>query len=271
MSKVRPEVPEEVAARLLFDSDRTCCVCRIPGKHLQIHHIDEDHSNHDPANLSAVCFDCHGDTQIRGGFGRKLDAAQVRQYRDDWHQRVAKRRDTADYIASARAVGVTITSFGAKPTAGTMVAEASASGLKGESDLLAYIRALPAVRTEAYRRAHELWDTGVTAKMMQASHDVIDVLERALVHLASWYPRKHFGDGDPAEYMNAMTASRFQWHRASLEPRGSGTGGTIVGPRAAAAVMDDLEDMITDMVHSLTMLEDSFDYRAWEVLWRTSK
>lgn len=82
--KKRIPIPTDLAAQVLFLSDRTCCVCRTKGKPVQIHHIDEDPSNNQPANLSTLCFDCHRETQIRGGFDRKLDADQVILYRNDW-------------------------------------------------------------------------------------------------------------------------------------------------------------------------------------------
>lgn len=90
--KARVEIPREVAARVLFLSDRTCCVCREEGKPVQIHHIDDDPSNNALSNLSVLCFDCHRETQIRGGFDRKLDADQVVLFRDDWHALVSQRR-----------------------------------------------------------------------------------------------------------------------------------------------------------------------------------
>jgi hypothetical protein len=43
--KERVEIPAEIAARVLFLSDRTCCVCRVIRKPVQIHHMDEDPSN----------------------------------------------------------------------------------------------------------------------------------------------------------------------------------------------------------------------------------
>lgn len=92
----RIEIPEEVAARVLFISDRTCCVCREPRKPVQIHHVDEDSSNSVEANLAVLCFDCHHLTQIRGGFDRKLDARQVILYRDDWYVVVERRRHGPD-------------------------------------------------------------------------------------------------------------------------------------------------------------------------------
>ncbi|MBI6780070.1 HNH endonuclease signature motif containing protein [Pseudomonas syringae] len=82
--KKRIPIPTDLAAQVLFLSDRTCCVCRTKGKPVQIHHIDEDPSNNLASNLSTLCFDCHRETQIRGGFDRKLDADQVILYRNDW-------------------------------------------------------------------------------------------------------------------------------------------------------------------------------------------
>lgn len=91
--KARKNVPEDVAASILFMSDRTCCVCNERGKTLQIHHIDDNPSNNSFENLAVLCVEHHNETLLQGGFGRKLDAAQVRMYRDDWHNRVQARRD----------------------------------------------------------------------------------------------------------------------------------------------------------------------------------
>jgi hypothetical protein len=90
--KERVEIPKDVAARVLFLADRTCCVCRQEGKPVQIHHLDDDPSNNALPNLSVLCFDCHRETQIRGGFDRKLDADQVLLFRNDWYALVSQRR-----------------------------------------------------------------------------------------------------------------------------------------------------------------------------------
>ena len=49
--KERTPIQPETSADALFESDHTCCVCRTPGKSVQIHHIDEDPSNNDRLNL----------------------------------------------------------------------------------------------------------------------------------------------------------------------------------------------------------------------------
>src|SRR5215468_4347099 len=94
--KDRTPVPEDVRTLLMFRSDRTCCVCRERGQPIQIHHIDEDPGNNNPTNLAVLCLHCHNETQIRGGFGRRLDAAEVKVFRDEWDLRVEQRRETAD-------------------------------------------------------------------------------------------------------------------------------------------------------------------------------
>jgi hypothetical protein len=91
--KMRTPIPNDVAAEVLYRSDRTCCVCREPRKPVQIHHLDEDPSHNDPDNLAVLCLECHDDTQLRGGFGRKLNADLVRLYRDEWLALVDRRRN----------------------------------------------------------------------------------------------------------------------------------------------------------------------------------
>jgi len=88
----RLSIPPEVAAKVLFLSDRTCCVCHTKGKPIQIHHIDGNPSNNDINNLALLCLDCHNETQISGGFHRKLDADQIKIYRDDRMNLVGRER-----------------------------------------------------------------------------------------------------------------------------------------------------------------------------------
>jgi hypothetical protein len=92
IKKPRTSIPSETAARVLFEANRTCCVCRIRSKPVQIHHIDNNPTNHLRPNLATLCFDCHRETQITGGFDRKLDSDQVVLYRDDWVSLVAQDR-----------------------------------------------------------------------------------------------------------------------------------------------------------------------------------
>ena len=95
-------IPAEIAAHALFQSDRTCCVCRQRSKPVQIHHVDGNHDHHDLENLAVLCLECHMETQLQGGFFRKLDAIQVTLYRDEWvarHGRNGARPSTPEVYA----------------------------------------------------------------------------------------------------------------------------------------------------------------------------
>lgn len=122
MAKTRIAIPSDTAAAIQFRSNRTCCVCRERGRPTQIHHLDEDPSNNDPDNLALLCLLCHEETQVTGGFGRKLDAHQIRAYRDDWFDCIQKSRNTAESISAEghsvelkRASGVTARSPEIRP------------------------------------------------------------------------------------------------------------------------------------------------------------
>lgn len=91
----RKLIPSSIAAQVLFNSDRTCCVCREKDKSVQIHHIDGNNADFNISNLAVLCLDCHTNTQISGGFHRKLDAEQIILYRDDWISIVAQNRAKA--------------------------------------------------------------------------------------------------------------------------------------------------------------------------------
>jgi hypothetical protein len=98
----RTRIPAAIQAKVQFDSDRTCCVCRTPGKPIQIHHIDDNPANHAYVNLAVLCRDCHDLTMIRGTFNRRLDADVVTLYRDDWIGLVAQHRPDSSSRAAVR-------------------------------------------------------------------------------------------------------------------------------------------------------------------------
>lgn len=262
MTKTRVSVPSDLAADVMFALDSTCCVCRERGKAVEAHHIDEDPSNNTPANLAVLCLECHNQTQVSGGFGRKLTDTLVNKYRDEWLARVIQRRDAADRAAVEKMVGPAVAASGG-PVATVPYSKDRADAI------LAYVQSLPDLRAGLRKKAQSGWDTGVTATMVQASYDYIDALQSVLVTLTGFYPPGSFGD-DAHRFFSQMIASRFRWHRAHSEPHGPGTGGTIVNVICSGNVVDDVEKMVEDIAHSLVGYDDRFDWRGWPSRWRAN-
>jgi len=92
MKKTRLPVPAGVADEVLYRNDHTCCICNVPRKHVQIHHLDEDPTNFSIANLAVVCLDCHSLVTGTQGLGRRYSAGEVRRYKRAWEQVVLYRR-----------------------------------------------------------------------------------------------------------------------------------------------------------------------------------
>jgi len=266
--KIRIPIPDNIAAEILFLSDRTCCVCNVRGKQVQIHHIDENPANNIIDNLSILCFDCHDQTMIKGGFGRRLEANQIIKYRDEWLARVKSRKAKADEIASIQTViGITE----GTSTLSFKVNDYLDYKTYNDPDLLeGYLNKILIIHQAQLTIAQTNWDTGITAVMNQGNYDMVDFYEEVLIELSTFYPQGHFNNQNPKNYFNELISSRFQWHRLILEPQGIGTGGTIVSTMTGGNVLEDLKQMIIDMVNSLLWpyeIEDRIDLNKWRQEW----
>lgn len=258
MTKKRVPISAELSTDVMFASDRTCCVCNERGKSVQIHHIDEDPANNVFENLAVLCLQCHDETQITGGFGRKLNAELVTRYREQWYSRVIARREEADRDAVERVVGTRAKS--------ALIGTIEHSEERVDA-ILEYVNSLPEYRTKLRARLDPELDSGVTARMVQASYDYIDSLRGILVTMAGFYPEGNFDGVDPHRYFSEQVAARFSWHRSHAEPHGPGTGGTIVSVQVVGNVASDVERMVNDMAQSLVGYDDRFDWRNWPSLW----
>ena len=125
-----------------------------------------------------------------GGFGKKLKAAEVIQYGNDWIERVRKRRDEADRIV--------IEAMTARPDLIDQKPHIDLTGpeLSRPNDLILYVERIPVILKAAYMAATPLMG-GSTSDMLDAAQEVIDVLIKILVRLAAWYPQNHFDDERP--------------------------------------------------------------------------
>ena len=256
--KKRIPISDELSAEVMFSADRTCCVCNERGKAVQVHHIDEDPSNNDFENLAVVCLQCHDDTQIKGGFGRKLNAELVVKYRGEWLVRVRKRRDEADQNAISRVSG--------RKRITHPIGTIEYSEERNDA-ILDYVNSLPKYRKELWEKLQPQLDTGVTATVVQASYDHIDALQGVLVTMADFYPPSNFDGEEPHRFFSNQVSMRFAWHRSYAEPDGPATGGTIVNILVVSNVVSDVEKMVADMAESLVWYDDRFDWRGWRKLW----
>ena len=91
MAKDRVPIPDDLAAEVMFASDRTCCICRLEKHKVQIHHIDEDPSNNTFENLAVICLHCHSDAHSTGAFVRNLAPELIRLYNSSWRDIVKLR------------------------------------------------------------------------------------------------------------------------------------------------------------------------------------
>ena len=261
--KVRIPIPENVAAEVLFRHDHTCCVCQERGKHLQVHHLDEDPSNNAEGNLAVLCLECHNDTQVQGGFGRRLKAQEVSKYRDGWLRRVAKRRERADELAVQRQ---------AVPTEGGKSADPTTWQPPSEIALYTFVQSIPDIMKTAYRLAQPEWDKGATNTVTQATYQVIDVVEQIWIQLAAWYSPNRFGK-PAAQYFSEFLASRFEFRRALIEPEGEGTAGTMIRPMVAYGVLLDAQQAVVLTVRLLLLFRETkhdFDVEKWRAQFKSS-
>lgn len=260
---MRVPIPEDISAEVLFQHDHTCCVCNQPGKAVQIHHVDDDHANNDLKNLAVLCLADHDLTQIKGGFGRKLNAAEVTKYRDGWVSRVQQRRVDADKLAVGKMIGAEFRESAA----------VEAGWKQPSSKLLAtYVESLPDVLTQSYIQAHKLWDTGSNRAMINGTKLVIDVLEQSWVHLSAWFSPRHFGGKSSAEYFSSYIASRYLWNYALEEPEADGSRGQDAHLMYVSATMNDIEGAVADTALSLgDKFVEGFDKKAWQTRWDSAK
>ncbi len=266
--KNRTKIPTEIATEILFLSDRTCCVCNIRGKNVQIHHIDENPSNNDIKNLSVLCLECHNDTMIKGGFGRKLDANQVIKYRNEWLERVQKRKEKADDIASIQSVTGSTENIVVENVLDDEFKDYKV--YENPNILSEYLIKINIIKKAQLQIAQTKWDTGITGTMNQGNYDMVDFYEEVLVELSNFYPKGHFDKKAPKEYFREIISSRFSLHYNILEPDGAGNNGTIVSTLAGGNVMEDLKQLILNMVGALMfghINEQTFDYNKWKKEW----
>lgn len=91
MVKKRKRIPKPLERQVLYKAARTCCVCRVPRKPVEIHHIDEDPSNNVASNLIVICRNCHDEAHTKHTMSKNLSIDYLRHSKQQWLQEVAER------------------------------------------------------------------------------------------------------------------------------------------------------------------------------------
>lgn len=274
----KPMAPH-LSARVMLAHDRTCCVCNVPGKAVQIHHIDDDRSNDNYDNLAVLCLQDHDDTQVRGGFAKRLTAPLVREYRREWLKRVEKRKHETDRLviearvlvmrgeSSANAENIDVSSGAYEDRADAPEYSERelwlwASGNKDREQLISfpetYLQALPLIQ-KGYG--------GSTMEMMGSAYAEIDLLTRLWLDAFKLLPKVTIAEQGAESYISEYTQSRFLWHRALAEPLGPGTGGSIVGPVSAGHVIGDLQSAVSETASAVFYGDEWELADVWKERW----
>lgn len=86
-------IPDDIAAEILSQCGRCCCLCRrfLPIR-LQVHHIAErcQGGTDDPDNLIALCLTCHTDVHTTAPFTRRFSAEELKLHRNRVYELVAQ-------------------------------------------------------------------------------------------------------------------------------------------------------------------------------------
>ncbi|WP_018981316.1 HNH endonuclease signature motif containing protein [Salinimonas chungwhensis] len=82
----RPPIPEDTYIKLLYESKRTCCVCRDPSKPIIIHHIEEwsKSKSHDESNLVVLCLEHHDQAHTKKELSIALNKKQLVEFKSTW-------------------------------------------------------------------------------------------------------------------------------------------------------------------------------------------
>src|SRR3954463_8100947 len=90
---MRKPIPKALKYRLFYESQYRCVVCQQRGSH--IHHIDQDNSNNDEANLVVLCTAHHDDAHTTRQLSQNLNSGVLRDAKGRWVALVRERRNSA--------------------------------------------------------------------------------------------------------------------------------------------------------------------------------
>lgn len=91
-SGARPPIEPETVNKLLWESRFTCCVCRVSGRPIIIHHVDpwEKSRSHAEENLVILCVQCHDKAHSKHQNSLNLTEDRIKAAKSLWLEEVKK-------------------------------------------------------------------------------------------------------------------------------------------------------------------------------------
>jgi hypothetical protein len=259
----RAKISEDLSDRVLFECDRTCCVCKTSGKYVQIHHIDQNPSNSTYENLIVLCLECHSDVHITGGFGRNWTAGQLQHHKEEWITRVKRRKDEADKLASKQSV------IDHDAHTHFLLEDIEYRDLEDPS-LSRYLKKIQIAHDAQKAMAQIDFDTGITMDTNQASDNLIDFYESVLAELAAFYPKGHFQEKHPRIFFSEQIAARRIFQAFAARPVNEGFIPQMHRMFIAYRTTRDVRQMVRDIAVALMEISGQFEpdeCTTWAELW----
>lgn len=80
----RVPIPTPIQSLVLRANRHACCVCQKP--RVQLHHINSNPADNDPANIAVLCTDHHDAAEMQLGLTKKLQSKDLREYKRTWEE-----------------------------------------------------------------------------------------------------------------------------------------------------------------------------------------
>lgn len=100
----RPPIPAETLAQVLVASRFICCVCRVAGRGVVVHHIAPwaKTRDHRDSNLAVLCLEDHDRAHSQLAHTQNLTPALIRKAKASWQKQVERFDVTAILTATAQ-------------------------------------------------------------------------------------------------------------------------------------------------------------------------
>ena len=257
--KKRVRVDNDIRAQLAYMSNHICCVCCMPNKQLQIHHLNNDPSCNDIDNLCLLCLECHNKTLVSGGFANRLSCTDIKFFRDRLYERNINIREAVDNKTIDAMLGVH--EIGNEEALLYKIQE-NCTFEEHNPELSGFILSIP-LRYKAFQQqAQPFYDKGSTLDIRHGQYIIIAGLNQIICELKKFYPDSHFDGGEYAD--EDMQRQVWDYAYKISSPLGFIESGSAVHIEAGMVMVDFLKFIINKLVGFLLPCTGSYVSEQWK-------